>query len=114
MTLPKILRQNPKQSLKDFKKGLNNLTPKDHMIAKKTGHFWGILGASTASIGILLQVPYSINFLPGLSKFGFGILVGAIAYLQFVEWRNERQKLRGFEKLNNSIEKETKGDEHGI
>lgn len=100
MKLAKIFRQNPKQSIRDFRKGLNQLTPLDHLRAKEAGHFWGMLGGSTACLSLLLQVPYSEKFLSGSSTLGFGILVGGISYLQFVEWRKSKQSIQGLKKMN--------------
>ncbi len=113
MTLPLILRQNPVQSLKDFKRGLNNLTPKDHAIAKKSGHMWAIFGATSASFSLLFQIPSSPTLNAALSKLGFGLFVGAIGYLQFVEWRKERQKIKGIENMKIQLEKETEARKNG-
>ena len=100
-----ILKQNPVKSWKDLKKGFNKLTPMDHAVAKRTGHFWGMLGGSTASMSLLLQVPFGDKLLPSISTLGFGILVAALSYLQFVEWRKENQKITGLD----NMKKITKG-----
>ena len=101
----KIFRQSPAKSWKDLKKGFNKLTPMDHALAKRAGHFWGMLGALMASMSLLLQVPFGDKLLPSTSTLGFGILVGAISYLQFCEWRKENQKISGLE----NMKKITKG-----
>ena len=103
-TLPLILRQNPLQSLKDWKRGFEELTPLDHSIAKRVAHFWAILGATTAAIALLLQVPYGDETLPTTVKLGFGIFISAIAYLQFVEYRKENQKVKGLESMKGMME----------
>ena len=95
-----IFRQSPVKSWNDLKKGFDKLTPMDHAVSKRSGHFWGMLGASTASLSLLLQVPFGDKLLPTTSTLGFGILVGAISYLQFCEWRKENQKISGLEKMN--------------
>lgn len=103
--IPLILRQHPKKSWKMFKEGLKNLTPMDHALAKCTGHFWAVFGASAASMALLLQVPYGDQVLPTSTKAGFGIFVGAIAWLQFVEWRKEKQKIFGLEQMKSLMKK---------
>ncbi len=95
-----IFRQNPVKSWKAWKKGFNKLTPMDHALAKRAGHFWGMLGASTASASLLVQVPFREALLSSTSTLGFGVLVGAISYLQFCEWRKENQKISGLESMN--------------
>lgn len=94
-----IFKQNPTKSWKDLKKGFNKLTPMDHALAKRTGHFWGMLGGSTAAMSLLLQVPFREKLSSSTSTLGFGILVAAISYLQFCEWRKEHQKICGLEKM---------------
>ena len=97
-----IFKQSPVKSWKDMKKGFNKLTPMDHALAKRSGHFWGMLGASTASMALLLQAPIGFleHMLPSTATLGFGTLIGAISYLQFCEWRKENQKISGLEKMN--------------
>ena len=104
----KIFKQNPIQSWKDWKEGFNRLTPTDHAIAKRAGHFWGTLGASTASMALLLQFPIGFfeHILPSTSTLGFGMLIGAISFLQFCEWRKENQKIAGLERMKD-ITKQT-------
>lgn len=97
--LPKILRQNPIQSLKDWKHGFNNLTLLDHALAKRVGHFWGMVGAGTASLSLMLRITLDGSFLDNSTKAGFGLIVAAFGYLQFVEWRRENQKVHGLEKM---------------
>ncbi len=96
-----IFRQNPRKSLKMWKEGFNKLTPMDHAVAKRSGHFWGMLGASMASMSLLIQAPIGFfeNILPSTSTLGFGVLVGAISFLQFCEWRKEGQKIVGLENI---------------
>ena len=94
-----IFRQSLRKSWKAWKLGFNKLTPMDHALAKRSGHFWAMLGASTASMALLVQVPIGFieNILPSTSTLGFGILIGAISFLQFCEWRKENQKICGLE-----------------
>ena len=99
-----IFKQNPIKSWKAWKEGFNKLKPMDHALAKRAGHFWGILGASMASMSLLLQVPFRDKLATSTSTLGFGILVGAIAYLQFCEWRKENQKISGLETMNKMTE----------
>ena len=96
-----IFRQSPVKSWKDLKKGFNKLTPMDHALSKRTGHFWAMLGASMASMALLVQVPIGFieNILPSTATMGFGLLIGAISYLQFCEWRKENQKISGLENM---------------
>ncbi len=96
-----IFKQSPRKSWKAWKQGFNKLTPMDHALAKRSGHFWAMLGASTASMALLVQVPLGFmeNILPSISTMGFGILIGAISYLQFCEWRKENQKISGLEAM---------------
>ena len=96
-----IFKQSPIKSWKAWKQGFNKLTPMDHAIAKRSGHFWGMLGASTASMALLIQAPLGFmeNMLPSTSTLGFGVLVGAISYLQFCEWKKENQKISGLEDM---------------
>jgi len=110
MTLPKILRQSPGKSLKDFKRGLDNLTPEDHMRSKIVFHSWAMLGASTASMSLFLRVFSADSILSGASSVGFSIFILGIAGLQFVEWRKERQKLKGFDKMNKLMKKRESGN----
>ena len=102
-----IFRQSPAKSWKAWKEGFNKLTPMDHAVAKRSGHFWAMLGASTASMALLIQAPLGFieNVLPSTSTLGFGVLIGAISYLQFCEWRKENQKISGLE----SMKEMTKG-----
>ncbi len=114
MTLPKILRQNPKQSLKDFKRGLEMITPKQRIHSKMAGNFWAMLGGSTASLFLFLQIFYSESVLAGATRAGFALLMGGVGWLQFVEWRTERQKLKGMDEFAkklkiNLVPEEAKG-----
>ena len=99
-----IFRQNPIKSWKDWKKGFNKLTSMDHAIAKRAGHFWGILGATMASLSLIVQSFDGVKL--STSTLGFGILVGAIAYLQFIEWRKENQKITSLERMKTITEPE--------
>ena len=99
----KIFKQNPVKSWKDLKKGFNKLTPMDHAVAKRSGHFWGMLGGSTACLSLLLQVFLRDEPLVATATLGFGILVGAISYLQFCEWRKENQKISGLDSMKEMI-----------
>ena len=111
----KIFNQSVQQSWKDYKEGFNRLKPIDHAIAKRVGHFWAILGAGTASVSLLTQgiskLFYAIinnNVESSIfSTLGFGLLVGAISYLQFIEWRKENQKVSGLEKMEESMKEQT-------
>lgn len=96
-----IFKQSLGKSWKMWKEGFNKLTPMDHALAKRSGHFWGMMGGSTASMALLIQAPLGFleNILPSTATLGFGILVGAISYLQFCEWRKENQKISGLESM---------------
>lgn len=100
MKLPLILKQSPRQSLKDFKRGLNELTPRDHMESKIVFHFWAMFGATTASISLFLRIFSTESILSRTSSISFSIFILAIAGLQFVEWKKERQKLKSFKDMN--------------
>ncbi len=112
MGLPLILRQSPKKSLKDFKRGLKELTTQDHMNSKIAFHLWAMIGASTASMSFLLRIFNSDSISSVASTLGFGIFIGAISGLQFVEWRKEKQKLNNFDKMNDIIKKSQAVNKH--
>ena len=83
------------------------------MRSKKTAHFWGTFGASAACLSLFVRIPYSESFIQGASTLGFGTLIGAIAYLQYIEWRKERQKLNGFAQMKASMKKNEEARGHG-
>ena len=105
MAIALILRQSPKKSLKDFKRGLSQLTPKDHMRSKIVFHSWATFGATMASLSLLLRVFDTNNILSAGSTLGFGIFVAGMAGLQFVEWRKEKQKLTNLDNMTKLIKK---------
>lgn len=82
-----------------WKEGFSKLTPMDHALAKRTGHLWAFFGGITACAALLIQVPYGKSLLPTATLLGFGVLVGGISYLQFIEWRKENQKIEGLNAL---------------
>jgi len=100
---PLILRQSPIRSYKMWKEGFRNLTMLDHAHAKRSGHLWGMLGGFTACIFLILQVPMGKNIMNGAATLGFGTLTGAIAYLQFVEWRKQEQQVYELKKMKEMI-----------
>lgn len=96
----KLFKQSPAKSWREYKDALRNLTPLDHAQAKQAGHFWAMLGGSTACAALLTQVPGGATYAVRFATLGFAILVGGISYLQYVEWRKETQKIeniRAFE-----------------
>lgn len=95
MTIPKLFRQNPIQSMKDFKRGLNEITPKDALLSKKVFHFWAALGAAMAATSLFLQSFSGGEFLPTMGTLGFGIFVGGISGLQVTEYRKVNQTIKG-------------------
>lgn len=104
MTTPLLFKQSPIKSYKMWKEGFRNLTPLDHCFAKRSGHFWGMFGGTTACLALLAQIPFGHNVISGAASLGFGIMTGGFAWLQFVEWRKEEQKIYELKKMMEMIE----------
>lgn len=103
--LPKILRQSPIQSYKDLRKGFNELTPLDHAYSKRIGHFWGMFGGTAGALSLAFRAPHADSNLSEVSMFGFAFIVGSFAWLQFVEWRKEDQKINELKKMKEEIKR---------
>jgi hypothetical protein len=102
--LPLLFRQSPVKSMRMWKEGFSKLTPLDHSYAKRDGHLWAIFGATTFSLTFLVQVASMGSWLMTFQKAGVGIFVGAIAYLQFVEYRKETQKIKELNDMKQYME----------
>lgn len=102
--LPLLFRQSPVKSFRMWKAAFNEITPLQHALAKSAGHFWGMLGGSCATSALFLQLLFfDGSGFGALTMFGFGVFVGAISYLQFVEWRKAEQQIKGIRDMNERI-----------
>ena len=83
------------KNLKNFKKGVTELTPEQKLSVTKTSTLWGGVGLTIAFISMVYTLTQQWNW----QTFGFSIFVFFMIAIQGVQYLNARQQLDQIAKM---------------